>query len=198
MCKFLTHYLLILKMNILKPLAVFWLLAATPAISETVRQLDAHNHGEARLTIVIDKDQVALTLHTPSANIIGFEHRPKTEEQHAQADDAKTTLQYHTNLFAFDAQAECEPIESAVHWTFDEAADHTEEHEEHEEHATASHSEFEAEFHLSCDQVEQLTSIEVRLFALFPKIEKLHVEALFTDSHFAGTLSSNNNIISVN
>ena len=182
-----------------KLLIPFLFVLATPAKSETVRQLDAHNHGEARLSIVMNNNQVGLSLHSPSANLIGFEHEPRNEEQHAQVKQVKELLSNHANLFGIAAEAECQPIESTVHWTLDEDTDHTEheEHEEHEEHDTASHSEFEVEFLLDCEKVEEIGSIEVQLFELFPALKTLHVEALFTNSQFVDTLSIENSIITI-
>ncbi len=190
----------------LKFLVPFSFLCAAPVFAETERQLDAHNHGEAMLNIVMDGKLMELTFISPSANLIGFEHKPKNQEQQAKVDSAKEMLADYTKLFGLPSQAACKPIKSAVHWTFDEGSGHEEhdeheehgdhdEHEEHDEHEGAVHSELEAEWRLACEKVDALNSIEVQLFKHFPALEKLHVEAIFADSPLAATLTSDDNLI---
>ena len=81
---------------------LFSYLLASPASSETLRQLDAHNHGEAQLSIVTDNQQMAITLTTPSANVIGFEHEPRTDEQRAQVGSVKKILADYNKLFRLE------------------------------------------------------------------------------------------------
>ena len=43
--------------------------------------LDAHVHGEAEVNIVFEGQKLLVELKSPSFNLVGFEHEPKTLEQ---------------------------------------------------------------------------------------------------------------------
>ncbi|MEK9704254.1 MAG: DUF2796 domain-containing protein, partial [Deltaproteobacteria bacterium] len=44
--------------------------------------LEAHVHGEAKLNIVFEGQELLIELRSPSYNLVGFEHEPKTKNQH--------------------------------------------------------------------------------------------------------------------
>lgn len=171
------------------------LLVGSVATAQTERELDVHNHGEAYLDIAIDGGQVAISMASPAANLVGFEHKPESDEQLTQIDNAKKSLEDYSNVFRLSEAAKCEALESDVHWTLDDAREH-EEHAEHEEHGE-THSEFEAEYLLSCSNMESLKSIEVLLFERFPAIEKIRLQTLFTNSQSADMLTPENSKIEV-
>lgn len=67
----------------------------------------AHVHGVVALDVALDGHDVALALHAPLADVVGFEHAPSTEEQRAQVAVAKAKLTDATELFKFPAAAQC-------------------------------------------------------------------------------------------
>jgi hypothetical protein len=176
--------LIVALATILSP-AIFTMLHA-----ETTRELASHNHGEAQLSLVLDGDQIAFTLASPAANLVGFEHAPENEAQQTKINNAKQTLGDLSSFLGLSSAVNCEPVEQSVHWSLDE------EHEEHEENETA-HSEFEADFLLACKNMAQLKWIDVNLFDLFPAIEKIRVEAILPNFQTASVLTSESRRISV-
>ena len=44
----------------------------------------AHQHGHAELQIAIDTNSADVFLRSPAYNLLGFEHQPRTKQQHQQ------------------------------------------------------------------------------------------------------------------
>ncbi|NNC99611.1 MAG: DUF2796 domain-containing protein [Gammaproteobacteria bacterium] len=166
---------------------------STPSIAQITKQLDAHSHGEAQISIAIDGDQIFLTLVSPAANLVGFEHSPKNAEQREHADTTQHTLSDYTNLYELPADTNCEVAEKSVQWTFDRDSNN----EKHTEHADtpSGHSEFEAEFLLTCENSAGINTIGVRLFEQFPAIERIRVEVLFDSSQIVEVLTPAKNTV---
>ena len=62
---------------------------ATPAFAQEARQLNAHEHGVGQLDIAFDGDQIAMELHAPGADIVGFEYGAESAEDRAAVDAAE-------------------------------------------------------------------------------------------------------------
>jgi hypothetical protein len=139
-------------------------LAATTALAETTRQLDAHEHGFGALNIAIAGTALEMEFHAPGADIVGFEHAASSAEGRAAVDRAVATLARPLDLFQLPAAAECSVTEARAALEAEEAhddhdedhgEDHAEEHghEEHEEHGHEEH-EHEHEEHAHDDHDE--------------------------------------------
>jgi len=136
-------------------------LAATTALAETTRQLDAHEHGVGALNIAIAGTTLEIEFHAPGADIVGFEHAASSAEDRAAVDQAVATLARPLDLFELPAAAECSVTEARAALEAEEAhddhdGDHGEdhaaehgheehEHEEHEEHAHDDHDDDHAD-----------------------------------------------------
>ncbi|MGL4932766.1 MAG: ZrgA family zinc uptake protein, partial [Aeromonas sp.] len=44
----------------------------------------AHEHGHGQLNLVVDGDQLMIELQAPAADLVGFEHAAKSDEEKAQ------------------------------------------------------------------------------------------------------------------
>lgn len=160
------------------------------------RHHDAHVHGIAALTLVLEGSEIAMEFISPAASIVGFEHTPGSESDHARLAAAIGTLQAGDRLFQFDQAADCRIEHAHVSSTlldhaYDEHADHHEQgHEEHDNHA-----DFEVTYHFECRQPTRLTQLTVELFDAFPAIEKLDVQFVLPHRQGAGTLSASNHVI---
>jgi hypothetical protein len=51
--------------------------------SAETRQINAHQHGTTEIEMSIDAGTVAMALHAPGADIVGFEHSPESEADKA-------------------------------------------------------------------------------------------------------------------
>ncbi len=87
---------------------------AFPAFAEEHRHLGAHVHGHGRLNIAIEDKTMSLELDVPAADIVGFEHEPKTPEEKSALEQAKATLANGLSLFTPSAEAQCTQKSAAV------------------------------------------------------------------------------------
>ncbi len=101
--------------------------------SLNAKELDAHEHGAARLTIATSDKGFEVSLESPSANVFGFEYTPSSDEDHHTIHEAVEVLEAGNALFLASESAGCQQssveIESAQVKSHDEAK-----HEDHDEH----------------------------------------------------------------
>jgi hypothetical protein len=71
------------------------------------RHHEAHVHGIAALNLALEGEEVHIELDSPAANIVGFEHAPSSEADHAALDKAVATLKNGDELFRFNEEAGC-------------------------------------------------------------------------------------------
>lgn len=178
----------------LTPLLALATLAASPAIAQETRQLDSHEHGVGQLDIAFDGSQVAMELHAPGADIVGFEYAAESNEDIAKIDQALLVLAQPLDLFALPDAAQCTVIEARAelegedaqeehgdddHDSHDEHEDEHE-HDDHDDHAEeeGGHTEFHAEYLLNCGDISALTEISFAYFADFPNALELEVQIL--------------------
>ena len=138
-------------------------------------QLDAHEHGSASLDIAVDNNVIAISFESPAVNIVGFEYSPGNEDQKLLISNAKTRLSQFEALFQLEGDVPCEIMQSSVEWLTDH-----DEHEEHDEGIESEHAEFLMGFELQCSQLENLESIDVRIFESFPAIEEIDARVIFS------------------
>lgn len=126
---------------------------ATTAQAETERQLGAHAHGAAQLTLAAENQTLAVSLDTPAYNLVGFEQAPASDAQHDQVASALAVLARADAVLDLPASAQCTLTAQAVDadtWSGIEAhGDHHDEHEDdhHDEHEEEHHDEHVDEHH---------------------------------------------------
>ena len=169
------------------------LIAAFPAIAENARELDAHEHGVGTLNIAIDGTAVAMAFEAPGADIVGFEYAAKSGADLAAIDAAVSTLGAPLDLFVMSDAANCSLVDAQAalegedgHDDHDEE-DHNELAEEgsddrgDDDHADeAGHTEFHAEYTLTCDKPDALTEIKFTYFDAFPNAKEVEVQIITT------------------
>lgn len=93
------------------------------------REAGAHEHGRGSLNIAIDGDMAGFDMRVPGADIIGFEHAARTDEQKAKLEAAKEFLGNPLKVAAPPPAADCTAGESFVHYTKD--PEHAAMHQKH-------------------------------------------------------------------
>ena len=162
-------------------------LSATPSLAEETTQLDAHEHGVGQLNIAFDENKVAMELHAPGADIVGFEYGAKSDVDLAAIDAALQTLSNPLGLFLLPEAASCIVItahaklesEESDHDDHDEEGhdDHDEEgHDDHDE--APGHTEFHAEYLLECANLTEISAITFSYFDIFPNALELEVQVI--------------------
>ena len=173
-------------------------LIATPAFAEETRQLDSHEHGVGELNIAVDGNTIAMEFHAPGADIVGFEFAAETAEDRSAIDAAVATLARPLELFVLPPAAECSVVQASAELesedAHDEHVDHEEQHDDdhaegHDEHAEehadehgddhadeAGHTEFHAEYVLTCGNPDALAEITFSYFDTFENARELEVQ----------------------
>ena len=180
------------------PFLIATAITATPVIAEETRQLDAHEHGVGQLDIAIDGQQIAMELHAPGADIVGFEYAAESAKDLAAVDAAVAKLSAPLALFVLPEAAGCSIVEASAGLESEEHGDehaddeHAEdEHEEHghdedghdedghDDHADESgHTEFHAEYLLNCAEPSAITGIDFAYFGSFPNALEVEVQII--------------------
>ena len=177
------------------PFLIATAITATPVIAEETRQLDAHEHGVGQLDIAIDGQQIAMELHAPGADIVGFEYAAESAKDLAAVDAAVAKLSAPLALFVLPEAAGCRIVEASAGLESDEEhEEHGDEHadDEHDEHGhdddghddhadEAGHTEFHAEYLLNCAEPSAITGIDFAYFGSFPNALEVEVQ-IITDT----------------
>ena len=169
-----------------------------PALAEEERQLDAHEHGVGQLDIAFEGSQIAMELHAPGADIVGFEYAAKSAEDRAAVDAAVATLARPLDMFVLPAAAGCSVVQASAslesehddedhaehgedhaHEDHDAHADADHDDHDHEEHVEAGgHTEFHAEYLLECADPSAVEAISFAYFTTFPNAKELEVQVV--------------------
>jgi hypothetical protein len=203
--------------------AALLIVTASFAAAEQTRQLGAHVHGVGKLDIAFEGDRIAMELHAPGADIVGFEYVATSAEDRAAVDGAVATLARPLDLFSLPASAVCSVVEARAalesevagvaqgareeghedhaHGDHSHDAHANDEHahddhaeQKHDDHADAAHSghghdhgdhaagaghtEFHAEYMLTCAAPAQATLIIFGYFEIFPNARELEVQVI--------------------
>ena len=162
-------------------------LSATPSLAEETTQLDAHEHGVGQLNIAFDENKIAMELHAPGADIVGFEYGAKSDVDLAAIDAALQTLSDPLGLFLIPEAASCIVItahaklesEDSDHDDHDEEGHDDHDEEGHDDHDKApGHTEFHAEYLLECANLTEISAITFSYFEIFPNALELEVQVI--------------------
>lgn len=159
-------------------------ITASPVLAQETRQLDAHEHGVGQLNVAFDGQQIAMELHAPGADIVGFEYMAKSAEDRAAVDRAVATLAGPLDLFLLPDASGCSVVQAAAELEREEDHDEHGEEDAHEDHAhddhanEAGHTEFHAEYLLTCANPNAITEITFAYFDTFPNALEVEVQII--------------------
>lgn len=163
------------------------------------RRHEAHEHGVAHLNVAVEGGDLYLEFIGPAANIVGFEHPPRTDAQKTAVRKATESLKDGEALILPPAGAQCRLGESIVDTDIDsdlssesEDAHHQQNHEAVEHNR---HSEFTAEYHFICTRPEKLAHMDIMLLRAFPGVERIEVQLLTGTKQTALELTAKKNRI---
>lgn len=189
------------------PLIAISTLVSSPLLAEELRQLDAHEHGVGHLDIAFDGQQVAMELHAPGADIVGFEYEAKTAEDRASIDAAVAKLAQPLTLFVLPEAAECSVVQASAALESEEEHHDHDAHEDHDDHGSehahdhdthaASHSEFHAEYLLNCADPAAASEITFAYFDIFPNALELEIQMISESGATAFEVSRDNPTLDV-
>ncbi|MFM4826910.1 DUF2796 domain-containing protein [Aeromonas bivalvium] len=165
----------------------------------------AHEHGHGHLNFVVDGDQLMIELQAPAADLVGFEHAARSDEEKAQYAKAVARLQQPDALFRLDPAAGCKLTHQelqAAKEDHDHEHDHDHDHDkagaDHDEHQhdESGHADFGAMYTYTCATPAKLTGLEASLFSVYPSLEKLSVQGILPAGQTAAELTPSANKLS--
>lgn len=148
------------------------------ALSTGALAAPAHVHGEAKLEIVVEGNTLAIHLDSPLANLLGFEHAPRTPAEQQAVKAMAATLRQAGRLFVLDAAAGCAAADVQLASPVLDGK------------VTADgHLDLEADFRWQCRHLPALRGIETRLFVAFPRLKRIGVDFAGPAGQQAGRLT---------
>ena len=118
-------------------------LAAPMAMAEEQRGMGAHEHGVSQLELAIEDGTLTLALRAPGADIVGFEHAARSDEDKAAVDAALSLLRQPEAVFALPEAAGCTLVEADAGLEGEGDHGHEDEHghddHDHDEHGHDDH-----------------------------------------------------------
>jgi hypothetical protein len=167
--------------------------------------LGAHVHGVSELNIVIEGNKLEMQLRSPAMNIVGFEHKASTEQQIRKVKQSEVKLHDHKALFSFSSgdcrltQAHIDlanliknnVIEKDIH---DHHKSDSDSNHEHEDEA-GDHSEVVAHYYYDCEDMDDLSSLSLGFFDVFPDMQQINGIWITTSEQGAAALTRSNKTI---
>ena len=154
---------------------------AGPVLADETRQLSSHVHGVSTLTIAAEGDDLLMTLAAPGADIVGFEHPASSDADRDLIRAALEDLSNPLELFALPPAAGCRVTAAEVvlvgdlGFADDHDHDHDHDHGAHD-HDGDGHTEFTAEYRLTCADLRAIDRLEVGYFDLFDQAQEVSVQ----------------------
>ena len=141
-------------------------------LAQVARQKDSHEHGAAKLMMVMEGEKLQVEFEVPSESLIGFEHFPKSQSNRENFNEAIKILSDPSKLFSMPIKAECLLVGMNVSQSL---FSNEEEHGHDESEKSEIHSEFKSNYSWNCQHLDEIDSIGTQLMSLFPRIEEIRV-----------------------
>jgi len=140
--------------------------------------LGAHEHGVAKLNVVLDGNTLELELDSPAMNLVGFEHAASSDADKAKVAAVRQQLEQPLKLFGLASAAGCKEDQQALESPlFGDAAKAEDDGDEHEK--GHMHSDVNAHYQLTCATPEKLTQLDLApLYKAFPATQKINVQLI--------------------
>jgi hypothetical protein len=162
----------------------------------------AHVHGIARLDIAIDGEALQLSLESPLANLVGFEHAPSNAQETQAVSAMVLRFSRPEELFAPSPAARCSVKSIQLSSPVIDAkllavpgvpapppaaagAPHDED----------GHAELEVQIAFRCERPGELKRLEARIFSAFPAMLQLDVQVVTPSRQSAAKLTAKSNAI---
>lgn len=153
------------------------------------RQHGAHEHGSATMRVAVDGNTLIVEFETPAANLIGFEHHPKSNEERTKVSDTAALLKQPAALLTLPTSADCRlsriSVESVLLYS-DESSSHVN---------TDDHADFDIGYEFQCSVPARLDALSVKAFEHFPNLQNINAQWLTPNSQSTKRLTSDDSNI---
>ena len=161
----------------------------------TTQGFAQHVHGVIDLGVVVEGDSLAVSLHAPLSDVVGFERAAETDEEADALREAAALLETADQMFGVPEAAGCKIDDVSLEgpdYLIPEAHDdvhaheddHHEEHDDHDEdhsdeHAgDHSHGDLDAQYVWRCMSPSQIGALEARFIAGFANVETIKIQII--------------------
>ena len=122
-----------------------------------------------------------------------------SESEHSESEHSESEHSESEHSESEHSESEHSESEHSEHSESEHSESEHSEHSEQDETVGASleteHAEFVVEFELQCEQINNLTAIDVSLLALFPAIDEIDTQVIYTGGQIKQELTRNNTLI---
>jgi len=157
------------------------LLAALLALPAAVARSSPHEHGVVHLDVGVEGRIITLQMESPLDSLLGFERAPRTDAERRRADAAVARLKAADKLFAIDAAAQCKLTKaelSSAALKLGPAA----------EPDPDGHADIDGSFEFECADGARAAFIDVGLFDVFARMQRIEVQTITPKAQFKATL----------
>lgn len=151
--------------------------AAFAAPKDKHKTHKAHEHGHAKLNLVVEGSKLTAQLEAPSESIYGFEYEPKSDKEKKQRESGGEKLKSNFDrMLVLDKSLACsfQNTKLDLH-----ASEKDESDEGHKGGKKASdHSETHAEFVATCQKPLAGTKASFAFGKVFPRIKEIKIQVI--------------------
>ncbi|MEZ9981812.1 DUF2796 domain-containing protein [Vibrio cyclitrophicus] len=125
--------------------------------NEEFRSHEAHVHGKVEVNIAQDGQELLVEVTAPGADVVGFEHAPKTAEQKALFEQAIAQLNKPEELFGFNNTSctlKFKSVTNTLEGDHDDHEGHDHAEHDHDDHEGHDHAEHDHDDHEGHDHAE--------------------------------------------
>ncbi|MCE2596508.1 DUF2796 domain-containing protein [Motilimonas cestriensis] len=200
------------KMFSLSLITLAGISSQTTAADHDHRAHGSHEHGAANIDLVLEGNELAFDWMSPAANLLGFEHQAKNDEQKQKLAEVTSLLAQPKHILVLPDAAGCKVtehnIDSAL-FTMNASADehhddkhhddkhhddehHDDEHHDDEHHDDThqdTHSDVTVSYHFECANPDEISSLSFSLFDHFLLTEKVQIQGIINSQQMAKTLT---------
>lgn len=154
------------------------------SLTAQAQSLQPHVHGAAQLQVVLEQQTLQISLNSPGANLLGFEHAPQTPAEKTAQAQLEERMRDPAVIIRLPAAADCmlSQVEMRAHYEHQVGgmpADHDHEHEhDHEQEEPNEHSDLSFDYRFICASPEALKTAELSVFESFPGLQTLRAEVI--------------------
>lgn len=136
----------------------------------------AHTHGEGKVEIVIEDNIIYVLAKLPAHDVLGFEHKAKSDKDKNTLKQAKALLTSHDGLIQASDLKDC------THKNKPKFHFHTHGH----------HGDIKVNHIFKCKNTSAIKHISLTLFKHLPQLQKVRVEAITDKGPMTNHLSPSN------
>ena len=149
------------------------------------REVGAHVHGAASMSVVLENTQLNITMSIPGMDAVGFEHPATSADEQAALNQTLRYLQNPDALFPLPKSAECQLVNGVVETALlDKTA------------SVGAHADMDIDYQWTCKHPEYLKQLSVQLFSFILHLQKIQASWISQNKQGAAELTKENTELS--